>query len=87
MTPRQMKMPEKSKAEPEEHFSQRKRPESGRYVLQVDRQTKGSYQTANPLNWQDLRSRRNIPSFTSPSMTALTLPARCSHRPRQNERS
>ena len=25
--------------------SQRKRPESGRYLLQVDRQTKGSYQT------------------------------------------
>jgi len=26
--------------------SQRKRPESGRYLLQVDRQTKGSYPTA-----------------------------------------
>jgi hypothetical protein len=49
MAPRQMKMPEKAEAEPEEHFSQRKRPESGRYLLQVDRQTKGSYQTAEPL--------------------------------------
>jgi hypothetical protein len=28
-----------------EAHSQRKRPESGRYLLQVDRQTKGSYQT------------------------------------------
>jgi hypothetical protein len=27
MAPRQMKMPEKTEAEPEEHFSQRKRPE------------------------------------------------------------
>ena len=46
MAPRQMKMPEKVEAEPEEHFSQRKRPELGRYLLQVDRQTKGSYLTA-----------------------------------------
>jgi hypothetical protein len=27
--------------------SQRKRPEAGRYLLQVDRQTKGSYATAS----------------------------------------
>jgi hypothetical protein len=46
MAPRQMKMPEKTEAEPEEHLSQRKRPELGRYLLQVDRQTKGSYETA-----------------------------------------
>jgi hypothetical protein len=46
MAPRQMKMLEKTEAEPEEHFSRRKRPELGRYLLQVDRQTKGSYQTA-----------------------------------------
>jgi cell division protein FtsN len=26
--------------------SQRKRPETGRYLLQIDRQTKGSYETA-----------------------------------------
>ena len=32
-----------AKADP---LSQRKRPEAGRYLLQVDRQTKGSYQTA-----------------------------------------
>lgn len=45
MAPRQMKMPvkETSETEIEEVFSQRKRPERGRYLLQVDRQTKGSY--------------------------------------------
>ena len=48
MAPRQMKMPAKKDFdnEHEEVFSQRKRPESGRYLLQVDRQTKGSYQTS-----------------------------------------
>jgi hypothetical protein len=50
MATRQMKMPdkksEKIEDEPFEHFSQRKRAEVGRYLLQVDRQTKGSYQTA-----------------------------------------
>jgi hypothetical protein len=40
-----MKMPEPAEAEPEA-FTQRKRPEKGRYQLQVDRQTKGSYATA-----------------------------------------
>ena len=44
MAPRQMKMPVKDDTdkEAEEVFSQRKRPESGRYLLQVDRQTKCS---------------------------------------------
>jgi hypothetical protein len=47
MASRQIKMPPKegSEAEVNEVVSQRKRPESGRYLLQVDRQTKGSYQT------------------------------------------
>ena len=47
MAPRQIKMPGKdnSDKEAEEVFSQRKRPESGRYLLQVDKQTKGSYKT------------------------------------------
>jgi hypothetical protein len=37
MAPRQIKMPVKDNTdkEPEEVFSQRKRPESGRYLLQV----------------------------------------------------
>ena len=48
MAQRQIKMPAKddSEKEVEEVFSQRKRPESGRYLLQVDRQTKGSYKTS-----------------------------------------
>jgi hypothetical protein len=32
--------------ESDERLSQRKRPETGRYLLQVDRQTKASYPTA-----------------------------------------
>jgi hypothetical protein len=48
MAPRQIKMPIKNTAdkETEEIFTQSKRPESGRYLLQVDRQTKGSYKTS-----------------------------------------
>jgi hypothetical protein len=47
MASRQIKMPAKdgSEKEVEEVFSQRVRPERGRYLLQVDRQTKGSYTT------------------------------------------
>jgi hypothetical protein len=48
VAPRQMKMPVKGDVEneTEEVFTQRKRPETGRYLLQVDRQTKGSYKTS-----------------------------------------
>jgi hypothetical protein len=46
MAPRQMKMPKTTETEREENFSQRKRPEAERFILQVDRQTKGSYPTA-----------------------------------------
>ena len=53
MASRQMKMPEKTETEYEEKFSQRKRPEADRFVLQVDRQTKGSYATAEPLILRD----------------------------------
>ena len=49
MASRQMKMPAKKTASEEEDvvevFSQSKQPERGRYWLQVDRQTKGSYPT------------------------------------------
>jgi hypothetical protein len=75
----------KAEAEPEEHFSQRERPELGRYLLQVAGKPKAHTRRQNPLNRRDLRSKKNIQSFTSPSMTALTLPARCSRRPRQSE--
>ena len=57
MAPRQIKLLGKaisdketekdiSDNEEEEVFSQRKRPESGRYLLRVDKQTKGSYKTS-----------------------------------------
>jgi hypothetical protein len=50
MATRQMKMPAKDDTDKEKEvddvFSQRKRPERGRYLLQVDRQTKGSYTTS-----------------------------------------
>jgi len=61
MAPRQMKMPEKTEAEPEEHFSQRKRPELGRYLLQVDGQTKGSYQTAESAESAGLAIKKEYP--------------------------
>jgi hypothetical protein len=64
MAPRQMKMPEKAEkadAEPEEHFSQRKRPELGRYLLQVDRQTKGSYPTAETAESAGLAIKKKYP--------------------------
>ncbi len=50
MASRQIKMPVKEVSDKEKEvddiFSQRKRPERGRYLLQVDRQTKGSYTTS-----------------------------------------
>jgi len=48
MASRRIKMPVKDESDKDvdEAPSQRKRPESGRYLLQVDRQTKGSYPTA-----------------------------------------
>jgi hypothetical protein len=46
MATRQIKVPEKDETEsPPLQPSQHKRPEAGRYLLQVDRQTKGSYPT------------------------------------------
>lgn len=61
MALRQMKMPEKTEADPEEQFSQRKRPEFDRYILQVDRQTKGSYQTAETAQSAGLAIKKNHP--------------------------
>jgi hypothetical protein len=62
MAPRQMKMPEKTEAEPEEKFSQRKRlVEVGRFVLQVDRQTKGSYPTADAAHAAGLAIKNDFP--------------------------
>jgi len=64
MAPRQIKMPVKDdtdKKAPEEVFSQRKRPESGRYLLQVDRQTKGSYKTSEAAQSAALEIKTGYP--------------------------
>jgi hypothetical protein len=63
MATRQIKMPVKdnSEQEAEEVFSQRKRPERGRYLLQVDRQTKGSYTTSETAQAAALVIKKNYP--------------------------
>ena len=63
MATRQLKMPVKDESEKdtEEVFSQRKRPERGRYLLQVDRQTKGSYTTSEDARAAALVIKKNHP--------------------------
>jgi hypothetical protein len=63
MATRQIKMPVKERAEPEvdEPFSQKKRPERGRFLLQVDKQTKGSYMTAEAAQAAALVIKKNYP--------------------------
>jgi hypothetical protein len=63
MATRQIKMPvkETSEQEVEDVFSQRKRPERGRFLLQVDRQTKGSYTTAEAAQAAALIIKKNYP--------------------------
>ena len=63
VAPRQIKMPIKvdSDTEAEEIVSQRKRPESGRYLLQVDRQTKGSYKTSEAAQSAALEIKTEYP--------------------------
>ena len=63
MAPRQIKMPVKDDTEKqaEEAFSQRKRPETGRYLLQVDRQTKGSYKTSEAAQLAALEIKTGYP--------------------------
>jgi hypothetical protein len=62
MATRQIKMPVKDNLEEvEEVFSQRKRPERGRYLLQVDRQTKGSYTTSESAQAAALVIKKNYP--------------------------
>jgi len=63
MAPRQIKMPGKdnSDKEAEEVFSQRKRPESGRYLLQVDKQTKDSYKTSGAAQSAALEIKKAYP--------------------------
>ena len=59
----QIRMPAKddSEKEVEDVFSQRKRPERGRYLLQVDRQTKGSYTTSEAAQSAALVIKRGYP--------------------------
>jgi hypothetical protein len=59
----QIKMPAKDDSEKqiEEVFSQRKRPERGRYLLQVDRQTKNSYTTSEAAQSAALAIKTGYP--------------------------
>ncbi len=63
MATRQIKMPVKddSEKEAEQVPSQRKRPETGRYLLQVDRQTKGSYLTSEAAQAAALAIKTGYP--------------------------
>jgi hypothetical protein len=63
MATRQIKMPVKdnSEQEVEEVFSQRKRPERGRYLLQVDGQTKGSHTTSEAAQAAGLVIKKKYP--------------------------
>jgi hypothetical protein len=65
MAPRQMKMPAKNDSEKDnaadDVFSQQKRPERGRYLLQVDRQTKGSYTTVEAAQSAALVIKKSYP--------------------------
>jgi hypothetical protein len=45
----------------QDRFSQRKRTETGRYLLQIDRQTKGSYSTAELANAAGLAIKTRHP--------------------------
>lgn len=64
MASRQIKMPvenDDAEQEVEEAFSQRKRPERGRYLLQVDRQTKNSYATSEAAESAALAIKTGYP--------------------------
>lgn len=63
MATRQIKMPVKGDSEEvmEEAFSQRKRPERSRFLLQVDRQTKSSYTTSEAAQAAALVIKNSYP--------------------------
>ena len=63
MATRKINMPVKDNSEQdaEEVFSQRKRPEPGRFLLQVDRQTKGSYTTSESAQAAALVIKKGYP--------------------------
>ena len=65
MAPRKLSMPDSgdvAQAPEPEALSQRKRPEPGRYLLQVDRQTKTSYQTAEAAQVAGLIIKNGYPN-------------------------
>jgi hypothetical protein len=61
--PRRIKklVKDSSDKEADEVFSQRKRLESGRYLLQVDRQTRGSYETFDAAQSAALKIKTGYP--------------------------
>ena len=67
MAPREIKMPVKKEAdkeaekEAEDVSAQSKRPEIGRYLLQVDRQTKGSDKTSEAAQSAALAIKTSYP--------------------------
>jgi hypothetical protein len=64
MAPRQIKMPETTDLAPDTPaapLSQSKRPELGRFLLQVDRQTKGSYASAEAASIAGLAIKKSHP--------------------------
>jgi hypothetical protein len=65
MATRQIKMPRKDGSENkvDEAPSQLQRPESGRYLLQVDRQTKSSYPTAEAAQSAALVIKKGYPAL------------------------
>ena len=87
MAQRPMKMPVKNiKNDAEEEngtiFSQRQRPEPGRYLLQVDRQTKSSFQTSEAAQSAALAIKESFPALqvtiydsVSHSRTLVNVPS------------
>jgi len=85
---RQIKMPVKDKQVPrkdssEEAPPQRKQTEAGRYLLQVDRQTKGSFNTLEAARSAATQIKSGFPILqvsiydsVSKSHTLVDLPAR-----------
>ena len=63
VAPRQIKKLVKYKSDKatDEIFSQHKRPESGRYLIQVDKQTKASYETAEAAHSAALEIKKGYP--------------------------
>ena len=87
MAPRQIKMPVKKDAgkDAEDVSAQSKRPEIGRYLLQVDRQTKGSYKTSEAAQSAALAIKTSYPivkvsiyDSVNNSHTLVELPAAAS---------